>query len=136
MQKRHQIIELFLVEDDIKRRHVAPTAHDRVADVPIGRRHSARQSLLSEHANERRPLQRLFLISVVTDGAARLKDFSSMLLLNGQRASRCRRRRITRGEPERNKTNREGHEQLVARSQPSIIDRQHEFEKLQSKLTR
>ena len=83
MQKRHQIIELFLVEDDIKRRHVAPATHDGVADVPIGRWHSARQSLLSEHADERWPLQGLFLVSVVTDSAACVKDLTSMLFFDG-----------------------------------------------------
>jgi hypothetical protein len=90
MQEGHQVVELPLVENHVERRHVAASCQNSVADVLVGCRHSAWEGLLSEHANERRTLQGLFLVGVVADGATRLVDFTSVLLLNTQRATRCR----------------------------------------------
>ena len=51
VQKRHQIFELLLVEDDAEWWHVAAAGHDGLTDVLIGGWHPAGKSLLSEHAD-------------------------------------------------------------------------------------
>src|SRR5260370_33758212 len=94
MQEGHQVVELLLVEDYVEGRHVAASRQNSVANVLLSCRHSTRERLPSEHAHERRTLQGLFLVSVMADGAARLVDFTSVLFLNTQRATRCRGRRI------------------------------------------
>lgn len=90
MQERHQILDLFFIQHCVEWRHIAASRQDCVAYMLISGRHSAWESLFSEHPHKRRTLQRFFLERVVADRAARVIDFVSMLFLNSKRTERCR----------------------------------------------
>lgn len=88
VQECHQVVELLLIEDNVEWRHVATSDQDGIANVLVSGRHPAWESLLPKHTNQRRTLQRLFCIRVVTNGAARFVDVASLLFLYSKRARR------------------------------------------------